>query len=128
MGIWDGIADNEVDRSSNMPESLADAEGFEPTTSASGAQSAIAFWARFPGFCDSSECAVARESVPFCAPTGLVIPVEVVQLAWAVLEDRSATEREVKLARWLLLSALRERTEGLKRGFSFSCRPRAILR
>jgi hypothetical protein len=43
---------------------------------------------------------------------GLVIPPDVVQLAWAVLEDRSATEREVKLARWLLLSRLRESREG----------------
>jgi hypothetical protein len=39
---------------------------------------------------------------------GLVIPPEVVQLAWAVLEDRSATEREAKLARWVLLTTLRE--------------------
>ena len=77
-----------------------------PTTSASGDQSAIAFCLRFLGFRDSSECAVARESVRFCAPTGLVIPPEVVQLAWTVLEDRSATEREVKLARWLLLGKL----------------------
>ena len=60
----------------------------------------------FPRSRDSGECAVARESVRFCAPTGLVIPPEVVQLAWAALEDRSATEREVKLARWLLLSTL----------------------
>jgi hypothetical protein len=35
-----------------------------------------------------------------------------VQLAWAVLEDRSATEREVKLARWLLLGTLRENCKG----------------
>jgi hypothetical protein len=43
---------------------------------------------------------------------GRVIPHNVVQLAWAVLEDRGATEREVKLARWLLLSTLRESREG----------------
>jgi hypothetical protein len=43
---------------------------------------------------------------------GLVIPPDVVELAWAVLEDRSATQREVKLARWLLLSTLRECGEG----------------
>jgi hypothetical protein len=43
---------------------------------------------------------------------GLVIPPEVVQLAWAVLEDRNATEREVKLARWLLLSTLRGSHKG----------------
>jgi len=55
---------------------------------------------------------VARESVRFCAPTGLVIPPEVVQLAWAVLEDRGATEREVKLARWLLLSSTRDSRRG----------------
>ena len=67
---------------------------------------------RFPRFRDSGECAVARESVRFCALTGLVIPPEVVQLAWAVLEDRSATEREVKLARWLLLSTLKDSGEG----------------
>ena len=56
--------------------------------------------------------AVARETVPFCALMGLVIPPEVVQLAWAVLEDRSATEREVKLARSLLLSTLRGSHKG----------------
>ena len=54
---------------------------------------------------------VARASRTSHAPTGLLIPPEVVQLAWAVLEDRSATEREVKLARWLLLSTLRESRE-----------------
>jgi hypothetical protein len=43
---------------------------------------------------------------------GLVIPTDVVELAWAVLVDRSATEREVKLAGWLLLSRLRECAEG----------------
>ena len=80
-------------------------------TYASGAQSAIAFSLRFSGFRDFSECAVARESVRFCALMGLVIPPEVVQLAWAVLEDRSATEREVKLARWLLLSRLTKSPE-----------------
>ena len=67
---------------------------------------------RFPRLHDSGECAVARESVRFCAPTGLVIPPEVVQLVWAVLEERSATEREVKLARWLLVSTLRGSHEG----------------
>jgi len=95
-----------------LPGFPADAEGFEPTTSASGAQSAIAFSPRFPGFRKFGNCAVARESVRFCALTGLAIPPEVVQLAGAVLEDRSATEREVKLARWLLLSTLRETREG----------------
>jgi hypothetical protein len=34
-----------------------------------------------------------------------------VQLAWAVLEDEGATEREVKLARWVLLITLRESRE-----------------
>jgi hypothetical protein len=72
----------------------------------------MAFSPYFLGFRDSVECAVARESVRFCALTGLVIPPDVVQLAWAVLEDRTATEREVKLARWLLISTLRERAEG----------------
>jgi hypothetical protein len=43
---------------------------------------------------------------------GLVIPPEVVQLAWAVLEDGSATEREVTLSRWLLLSTLWVSGEG----------------
>jgi hypothetical protein len=42
---------------------------------------------------------------------GLVIPPEVVQLAWTVLEDRGATEREVKLARWVLLTTLRGSSE-----------------
>ena len=72
----------------------------------------IAFSPRFPGFRDPAACAVARESVRFCAPTGLVIPPDVVQLACAVFEDRSATEREAKLARWLLLSTLRGSHEG----------------
>ena len=81
-------------------------------TSASGDQSPIAFSPRFLGFRDFEQCAVARESVRFCALMGLVIPPEVVQLAWAVLEDRSATEREVKLARWLLLSTLRGSHKG----------------
>ncbi len=72
----------------------------------------MAFSPCFLGFRDSGECAVARESVRFCAPMGLVIPPDVVELAWAVLEDRSATQREVKLARWLLLSTLRECGEG----------------
>ncbi len=84
---------------------------YEPPTSASGDQSAIAFSSSFPKFRDSGECAVARESVRLCAVTGLVIPPEVVQLAWTLLEDRSATEREVKLARWLLVSTLRESGE-----------------
>ena len=57
---------------------------------------------RFLGFRDSAERAVARECVRSCALVGLLIPPEVVQLAWAVLEDRRATEREVKLARWAL--------------------------
>lgn len=43
---------------------------------------------------------------------GLVIPPEVVHLAWAVFEDNRATEREVKLGGWLLLSTLRENREG----------------
>ena len=72
----------------------------------------MAFSPCFLGFRDSVECAVARESVRFCAPTGLVIPPDVVQLAWAVLEARGATEREVKLARWVLLGTLRENHEG----------------
>jgi hypothetical protein len=49
-----------------------------------------------------------RASVPFCALTGLVIPLHIVQLAWSVLEDAGATEREVKLARWVLLSTLKQ--------------------
>jgi hypothetical protein len=71
-------------------------------TYASGDQSAIAFSPGFLRFRELSDCAVGRESVRFCALMGLVIPPEVVQLAWAVLEDRSATEREVKLALWVL--------------------------
>ena len=90
-------------------EISADTAGFEPATSASGAQSATAFPPCFPAFRDSGECAVARESVRFCAPTGLVIPPDVMQLAWAVLWDRGATDREVKLARWLLLGTLTKR-------------------
>jgi hypothetical protein len=35
-----------------------------------------------------------------------------VQLAWGVLEDAGATEREVKLARWVLLSTLKESGKG----------------
>jgi hypothetical protein len=42
---------------------------------------------------------------------GLVIPPHVVGLAWDVLADAGATEREVKLARWVLLSTLRESRE-----------------
>jgi len=83
-----------------------------PTTSASGDQCASHFSQCFAGFSHSDECAAARESVRFCAPTGLVIPPDVVQLAWAVLVDSGATEREVKLARWVLLSTLNESDEG----------------
>jgi len=95
-----------------LPGLATDAKGFELPTSASGDQSAIAFSLGFPGFRDFEQCAAARESVRFCASTGLVIPPNVVQLAWAVLEDRGATEHEVKLARWMLLSTLRESREG----------------
>jgi hypothetical protein len=35
-----------------------------------------------------------------------------VEFAWGVLEDAGATEREVKLARWVLLTTLRESREG----------------
>ena len=76
--------------------------------SASGDQSPIAFSPCFLRFRDSGECAVARESVPFCAPMGLVIPPHIVQLAWEVFANSSATEREVTLARWLLLSTLQQ--------------------
>jgi hypothetical protein len=34
-----------------------------------------------------------------------------VQLAWRTLGDANATEREVELARWVLLSTLRESDE-----------------
>jgi hypothetical protein len=43
---------------------------------------------------------------------GLVIPPQIVQLAWGVLGDSGATEREVKLARWVLLSTLTQSGEG----------------
>jgi len=43
---------------------------------------------------------------------GVAIPPNVVQPAWAALEDRVATEREVKLARWVLLTTLSESREG----------------
>jgi hypothetical protein len=45
---------------------------------------------------------------------GVAIPPNVVQpawAAWAALEGRVATEREVKLARWVLLTTLRESRE-----------------
>ena len=77
-------------------------------TAARRDRSAIAFSPRFLRFGEFGQCAVARETVPFCALMGLVIPPKVVQLAWAVLEDRSATEREIKLACWVLLTTLRE--------------------
>jgi hypothetical protein len=35
-----------------------------------------------------------------------------VQLAWGVLADADATAREVKLARWVLLSTLKDSAEG----------------
>ena len=72
----------------------------------------IAFSQCFLWLREFGECAVARETVPFCALMGLVIPPNVVQLAWAVLEDRGATDREVKLTRWVLLNTLRESGEG----------------
>ena len=75
-------------------------------------KSAIASFPRFPRFRDFGECAVARESVRFCALTGLVIPPRIIQLAWASLADAAATDREVALARWVLLSTLREGREG----------------
>jgi len=81
-------------------------------TSASGAQSSIASFPLFSGFRDLGECAVARESVPFCAPTGLVIPPHIVQLAWDSLADAAATDREVALARWVLFGTLWESREG----------------
>ena len=73
LGLVPGLAcHHEI--SNSLCEILADAEGIEPTTSASGDQCTIAFSLHFPGFCDSTEGAVARETVPFCALTGLVIP------------------------------------------------------
>jgi hypothetical protein len=81
-------------------------------TYASGDQSAIAFSPRFPRFREFGDCAVGRESVRFCAPVGLVVPAPIIQLAWGVLEDGDATERELDLARWVLLSTLRASREG----------------
>ena len=66
----------------------------------------------FLGFRDSVECAVARETVRFRAPTGLVIPPRIIQLAWDSLADAAATDRELALARWVLLSTPREGREG----------------
>ena len=60
--IWDTRDFYEEGEIANSLKCLADAEGFEPPTSASGAQCAIAFSLRFPGFDDSGECAVARET------------------------------------------------------------------
>jgi len=94
---------------------VVDAEGFEPTTSAPGAQAAIAFFRCFPVFRDSVECVAARESVRFCALTGLVIPPPNIQLAWDSLADPTATDREVALTRWVLLFTLRESREGCVR-------------
>jgi hypothetical protein len=61
---------------------------------------------------DSGGCAVARESVRFRGLMGLVIPPRIIQLAWDSLADAAATDREVALARWVLLSTLREGREG----------------
>ena len=81
---------------------IADAIGLEPPTSASGDQSSSDFFPRLPGFPELDECAGARESVPFCAPTGLVIPLHIVWLARRALSDPGASEREVKLACWVM--------------------------
>jgi hypothetical protein len=43
---------------------------------------------------------------------GLVIPPELVELASAILEDQRASEREVRLAHWLLVSTLIAPVEG----------------
>ena len=91
---------------------LADTEGFEPTTSASGAQSPIASSLRLLGFRDSGECAVARGSARLSTLMGLAMPPRIIQLAWDLLADAAATDREVVLARWVLLSTLREDREG----------------
>jgi hypothetical protein len=93
------------------PGSTADATGFEPAAYASGDQCTSEFPPVFPGYRGSSQCAVARESVPLCAPVGLVIPPHIAWLASRVSEDPRATEREVDLARWLL-SRLQESGEG----------------
>jgi hypothetical protein len=110
--VWDTSEFYEEGEIANSLKLLADAKGFEPPTSASGDQCASHFSQGFPGFPDSDECAVARESVRFCASVGLVIPPQIVQLAWGVLGDSGATEREVKLARWVLLSTLTQSGEG----------------
>ncbi len=80
----------------------AQAKPSTPPTSASGDQSTIAFSPRFPGFRDSGECAVARESVRFCAPTGLVIPAYIEWLAGHIVDDPDASVRELVLAHWVL--------------------------
>jgi hypothetical protein len=94
------------------PRFAADATGFEPAAYASGDQCTSDFRPGFPRSSHSDECAGARESVPICATVGFVIPAPIVQVAWAVLEDPRATEREVKLARWALLSILKESGAG----------------
>jgi hypothetical protein len=43
---------------------------------------------------------------------GLAMPPRIIQLAWDLLADAAATDREVVLARWVLLSTLREDREG----------------
>ena len=85
---------------------------FEPPTSASGDQCTSHVSLRFPGFRDSVEYAEARETVSFCALTGLVIPPHIVWLARHVLDDPAASVRELILARWVLLSTLKESRDG----------------
>jgi len=103
-GVWAPLPESErVSTKTGL-----DAKGFDPRLLPPETNPR----SRFSRFRDFGNCAVARESVRFCALTRLVIPPEVVELAWAALEDRGATEREVKLARWVLLSTLRGSHKG----------------
>jgi len=100
--IWNTRDCYEEDEIANSLKSLADAIGFDPMTSASGAQSAIAFSPRFGRFREVGDCALGRESVRFCALMGLVIPPHIEWLARHIVDDPDASVRELVLAHWVL--------------------------